>query len=212
MILTPVDLAELPEIAAVFDAALAAEAPWARAAFARIIDSARLIALGVDTPAQRARAIELAHAFGIETLDEEPQVAFSWDGRTIRTRSEASVIVHEVTHYLVAPPERRFLLDFGLGAGPETGRRAVADAAIAADFETREREETACSLLGILWEVELGQPGILAFLEQNWLEGYRRPTAARHFARFLGMLIDGGFVHADGRPVSPDRLRPLLAA
>lgn len=207
MILTPIDLGELPALAETFGAHLAREAPWAMAAFARIIDSARLIAHGIDTPEQRTAAIDLARSFGMATLDEEPQAAFSWDGRVLRTRSEASVIVHEVTHYLVAPPARRHVIDFGLGAGPESGRAAEADAATCTDFATREHEETLASLLGVLWEIELGQPGILAFLEQNWLEGCHRPTAARHFARFLGLLIEAGLATADGRPC-----RPSLAA
>ncbi|MCF4165085.1 hypothetical protein L2U69_05480 [Zavarzinia compransoris] len=212
MILTEVDPGQVPALAAAFDAHLAREAPWARAAFARIIESAASIVAGVDTPEHRAQAVGLAHAFGIETLDEEPQAAFSWDGRVLRARSEASVIVHEVTHYLVAPPERRHTLDFGLGAGPETGRVAEADAAASTDFATREREETLASLLGVLWEVELGQPGILAFLEQNWLEGAHRPSAARHFARFLRLLVDAGLAAEDGRPTGPDGPSRFAAA
>lgn len=203
MILTQIDTAELPGVREAFETHLAVEAPWAFAAFARVMDSAALITRGVDTPAHRAQAVELAHAFGLETLDEAPQDAFSWDGRVLRTRSEASVIVHEVTHWLCAPPERRGLLDFGLGAGPESGRVEEANAALCTDFATREQEETLASLLGVLWEIELGQPGILAFLEQNWLEGWHRPTAARHFARNLGLLVEAGLATPDGRPVPP---------
>ncbi|PWR23990.1 hypothetical protein [Zavarzinia compransoris] len=203
MILTPVDLGELPALAATFDALLVAEAPWARAAFALIADSARFTAAGVDTPEQRAAAVALAESFGMAVLDEEPQAAFSWDGRILRTRSEASVIVHEVTHFLVAPPERRHVIDFGLGAGPESGRIEEANAATCADFATREQEETLASLLGVLWEIELGQPGILAFLEQNWLEGCHRPTAARHFARFLGLLVAAGLATPEGKVLRP---------
>lgn len=212
MILTELDIGALDEVARVFDGHLAAEAPWARPAFARIMASKALLAGGVDLPRHRDEAVALARAFGMETLDEEPARAFSWDGRVLRSRSESYVIVHEVAHYLLAPPERRFLLDFGLGAGPETGRVAEAEAAACVDFATRETEETLSSLLGILWEVEMGQPGIAAFLEQNWLEGYARASAARHFARFLGLLVDGGFCGPDGRPTPPATLLPRLAA
>lgn len=212
MILTEVDTSNLGEIARVFDGHLAAEAPWARAAFARIMATADLLSQGVDTPEHRVQAVALAEAFGMETLDEEPAMAFSWDGRILRSRSESYVIVHEVAHYLVAPPQRRFLLDFGLGAGPETGRVAEAEAAACVDFATREEEETLASLLGILWEAEMGQPAIAAFLEQNWLEGYARPSAARHFARFLEMLVQGGFCAENGRPTPPSAPLPLAAA
>ena len=62
-------------------------------------------------------------------------------------------------------------IDFGLGAGPETGLRAEADASQDRARRRRDVEEALSSLLGILWEAELGHPAILAFVEQNWLEG-----------------------------------------
>lgn len=206
MILSAFDLADLPAVARRFAGHLPVGGP-ARAALARIVDSAGLIAGGIDTAADRAAACRLAESFGIPTLDEEPAAAFSWDGVVLRARSEASVVIHEVAHWLVAPPVRRGRLDFGLGAGPETGRVAEAEAAAAVDEETRQTEETLASLLGILWEVELGQPGLLAFLEQNWLEGHDRPSAALHFSRHLELLIEAGLVDRTGRPVADRDIR-----
>ncbi|MGB8841127.1 MAG: hypothetical protein WCC64_08630, partial [Aliidongia sp.] len=107
---------------------------------------------------------------------------------------------HEVAHYQLASPERRDLPDFGLGAGPETGRIATADAALRLDGLAREYEEQMASLLGILWEIELGQPGIEAFQEQNWLEGAGRPGAADFFAATLGRLSDYQLIDQEGRP------------
>ncbi|HYD31241.1 MAG TPA: hypothetical protein VEB64_10365 [Azospirillaceae bacterium] len=158
----------------------------------------------VDTPEQRSQGVRLAHAFGIGTLDEEPMRAFMWDGKVIRTRIEASVIVHEVAHWLCCPPERRAALDFGLGAGPETGRMAEAEAALSTDENTRQEEECLTSLLGILWEAELGHPAILAFLEQNWLESIDRPSAIGYFTRMVDRLLADGLIDTDGRPVGPD--------
>lgn len=210
MILSAVDLAELPTLACHILAHLPGEGP-ARGTFQRILASGERIADGVDTAAHRDQACTLARRFGLAVLDEEPASAFSWDGAVLRARSEASVIVHEIAHWLVAPPERRPILDFGLGAGPETGRVADADAVAAVDDETRQTEETLASLLGVLWEVELGQPGVLAFCEQNWLEGYRRPSAAAHFAACLDRLIAAGLVDFQGRPVPPDGVRMQAA-
>ena len=73
-------------------------------------------------------------------IDAVPATAFSWDGRAVRTRSEASVLIHEVAHWLIAPPDRRALPDFGLGAGPETGRIAEANAARCVDDAVREKK------------------------------------------------------------------------
>lgn len=172
--------------------------------FDRIAATRDLIPHGVDTPEHRAAAIDLARAFGIGVIDEEPQAAFSYDGHAIRTRSEAYVLIHEVAHWLVAPPERRCLIDFGLGAGPESGRVADANAATVVDQATQIQEEALASLLGILWEVELGQPAILAFLEQNWLEGWQRQACADNLVAHVEQLFAGGWIDADGRPKMPE--------
>lgn len=171
---------------------------------ARIAATRALIALGVDTQAHRDAAVDLARAFGIGVIDEAPQEAFSYDGQAIRTRSEAYVLIHEVAHWLVAPPERRSLIDFGLGAGPESGRVEEANRAIAVAKEEQIREEALASLLGILWEVELDQPAILAFLEQNWLEGWDRPSCAENLADNVEALFQTGLISADGRPFAPE--------
>lgn len=193
----------LPEALATLASRLA---PGSRAArvLSRIAATGDLIAAGVDMPAHRQAAIDLARAFGIGVIDEAPQDAFSYDGHAIRTRSEAYVLIHEVAHWLVAPPERRRLIDFGLGAGPESGRAEEADRAIAVDRESQIREEALASLLGILWEVELAQPALLAFLEQNWLEGWDRAACAENLAENVEALFAAGLIDADGRPIPPE--------
>ena len=199
MQLTPIPLQDLPRVLADF-AGSVAEHGLAAAALGRIGDTLDLVPAGIDLPAHRADAVALARSFGIRVCDQPPAAAFSWDGRVLRTESEASVILHEVAHWQISPPDRRRRIDFGLGAGPETGRKAEADRAAVTGFETREREEKRASLLGILWEAALNQPAILAFQEQNWLEGWDRPAAAEAFIRTLETLFEGGFVDATGRP------------
>lgn len=200
MILSPVPPQVLPPLLDQLAENLTGH-PQAALAFARIA-ATWPIRGGVDTPEQRAQAVALAHEFGLETIPEEPQQAFSWDGRAIRTITEASVIVHEVAHWLVCAPGRRALPDFGLGAGPETGRRDEAEAARCVGDDDREWEEVLTSLLGILWEAELGQPAILAFLEQNWMEGAHRLSTASFFIAAVEALGSVGLVDDQGRPVS----------
>lgn len=202
MILTPIAPAALP---AVLDAVDRGLCGVAQTAFRRVAATLRFApALTADLHAGRGKAIELAGRFGIATIDEDPALAFSWDGRAIRTRSETSVVFHEIAHWQLAPPERRARYDFGLGAGPETGRIAEADAAASADAATREREENLASLLGILWEADHDEPAILALAEQNWLELPGRPHTARHFADCLNQLIGRGLVDATtARPIAP---------
>ena len=57
------------------------------------------------------------------------------------------------------------------------------------------------SLLGILWEADLGQPAVLAFLEQNWLEGGARPQTVAHLQRVATSLHQLGLIDAAARPL-----------
>jgi hypothetical protein len=170
----------------------------ASAAFSRIRVSA-------DRPADERilldAALALARRFAIPLIDEEPAQAFSWDGRALRTRSEACVVFHEIAHWQLALRSRRAVADFGLGAGPETGRKEDADRARVVDEETRIDEECAASLLGILWEVENSGPGLDAFLEQNWLERFDSEGTHRLFCSTLKDLLRRGVIDAAARPL-----------
>lgn len=171
------------------------------AAFDRVAAIADELEVPQDTPDHRRTALALVDRVGMTAIDAVPATAFSWDGRAVRTRSEASVLIHEVAHWLIAPPDRRALPDFGLGAGPETGRIAEANAARCVDDAVREKEELLASLLGILFEAALGQPAIHAFIEQNWLEAWDRPAAADQFGMAAQALADRGLIDGDGLPV-----------
>lgn len=199
MQLTPIPLDALPGILAEFAGSVSAH-DVAHVAVRRIAATLDLVPDGIDLPAHRADARALARSFGIAELDEPPAAAFSWDGQVLRSRSEASVILHEIAHWQLCPPDRRRVLDFGLGAGPETGRKVEADREAVTDFETREREEKRASLLGILWEAALAQPAVFAFQEQNWLEGWDRPATAEAFIRTVDALSSGGFIDGTARP------------
>lgn len=201
MILTPIKPETMPAVLALFDAGLAAF-PFAQKVFRRIAATAALCpGFSADLHAGRHKAITLARGLGIAVRDEDPATAYSWDGRAIRTRSETSVVFHEIAHWQIAPPERRALPDFGLGAGPETGFIAEANRAACVEFAVKEREENLASLLGILWETEYGEPAILAFAEQNWLELPERANTHAHFAEHLAMLKARGLIDGEGRPI-----------
>ena len=73
------------------------------------------------------------------------------------------------------------------------------------------------SLLGILWEVTLGQPALASFFDQNWLEGAGAARAAAHLTSVLRRLRDGGFINHAGEPTlnlrqEPDGAPELRAA
>ena len=198
MILTPIAADELPHLLDRFAAKLDG---LARRIFARIADPQMAQrARGADAVAHHEAALALAASLGMGLLPGSPTLEFGWDGRALRSATEAYVLLHEIAHFQIAPPARRALIDFGLGAGPETGDRAAAERAATLFGVEREREEALASLLGILWEVELGQPALASFLDQNWLEGAERPEAAAHFAAVLGALQGLGVIDAAGHP------------
>lgn len=203
MILTPIAIPDLPAELDRYDRCLE-DQPLARAVFRRIADTLTLVrgddlSLSQD-PVHHAQAVKLCREFGMGTLDESPRAAFTWDGHDVRTQMEPSVIVHEVAHLQVCSPERRTVWDFGLGAGPETGRREDADRVMTVFGVERELEEALASLLGILWEAELNQPAILAFLEQNWLEGGCKAQNRGHFLKIVTHLRRWGHLDDGGRP------------
>jgi hypothetical protein len=199
MILTDIAPDELPAVIERFAALLE---PGARAVFRRIADPARAArAEGTEAERHHAIACDLATACGMPLLPGRPTIDYAWTGQALRRETEAYVLLHEVAHFQLAPPERRHSIDFGLGAGPETGDREGAERAATVFGIARETEEAMASLLGVLWEVELGQPGFASFLDQNWLEGAGRPGAARHFETILQALQQRGLVDTDGRPL-----------
>jgi hypothetical protein len=199
MILTPIASDRLQAALDRFAASLTDSTP--RTVFRRIgrvADAAR--AAGERAAKNHGESVDLMTKFHIDLLPGAPQLDVSWNGTALRGATEAYVLLHEIAHYQLAAPERRGQVDFGLGPGPETGDRDRAARAQTLFGLAREREEAMASLLGILWEAELGHPALASLLDQNWLEGAGRAGAAAHFTTILEALHAGGFVDGDGRP------------
>ena len=161
--------------------------PSSRAVFLRIRATSPDRASGAEAERHRRVALSLAHAFGMATHPEGMACLYNWDGAALNGATEAYVVLHEIAHFALAPPERRRLIDFGLGPGPDTIDRDAATSAAVLSPLARDRDEAAASLLGIIWEAQLGQPALASFLDQNWLEGLDR-SAASHFTAVLHTL------------------------
>jgi len=201
MMLSPIPSHELEPILRQFKKALGPH-PLTQIVFGRIAATLEYATgLDPDLYAGHGAAVALADSLGLATCDEKPAQAYSWDGHVVRTRTETAVLLHEIAHWQIAPVDRRRIPDFGLGAGPETGRKEEAELARCVDDVTKEQEEDLASLLGILWEVRLGGPAILAFCEQNWLELHDRPGTAQHFVAVLNALIERGLLDGQGVPI-----------
>jgi hypothetical protein len=194
MILTPIPREHLAAILDRFMAGLAE--PLARAAFRRICATSADRAGGAEADGDRLTARSFAREFGMAIHPEGTPCRFNWDGTALNAATEAYVILHEVAHFALAPPERRGLVEFGLGPGPDTLDPDAAERAAVLSLLEREQDEAAASLLGIIWEAALGQPALASFLDQNWLEGLDR-SAPAHFTAVLGTLRDRGLLNPD---------------
>jgi len=186
MILTPILSGELDAMLDRFQAGLVAVD--ACAAFALIRATSAQRAEGAAAERHRREALAFARRQGVAVHPPGTVCAYNWDGVALDGATEAYVIRHEVAHYLLAPAERRVVPDFGLGPGPDTRDRSGAERAARLPVLEREVDEAAASLLGILWEAELGQPALASFLDQNWLEGLER-SASAHFSAVLARLV-----------------------
>jgi hypothetical protein len=207
MILTPVAPSELPALLVQHGRAIGQGLPGL--IFARLAQpSAAERAVGELARRHHAEAVALARRFGMGLRAGAPAEDFSWDGAALRIDTEAYVLLHEVAHFQLAAPQRRRLIDFGLGPGPETGARAAAERAARLSGLPREREEAMASLLGILWEAALGHPALASFIDQNWLEGAGRTGSAEHLRAIVGALRQGDFIDAAGHPLPTLRSLP----
>jgi hypothetical protein len=191
MILTPIPCDQLRTALDRFAAKL--EGPASREAFARIRATSAERAAGTVAEADRRQALAVALACGMAVHPPGTRCRFDWDGAALDGDTEAYVILHEAAHFVLAPPERRILIDFGVGAGPDTTDRAAAENAAVLPIIEREIDEAKASLLGILWEAALGQPALASFLDQNWLEALER-SAAAHFTAVVRQLQQSGLV------------------
>jgi len=185
MILTPIPRDELAGTLDRFMAGL--PDGLSHAVFSRIRATSPERAAEVKAERHRLAALSVARAFGLAIHPEGTPCRFNWDGAALNGATEAYVILHEVAHFALASPERRGLVEFGLGPGPDTIDRDTAERAAVMSPLARDEDEAAASLLGVVWEAALGQPALASFLDQNWLEGLDR-SAAAHFTAVVETL------------------------
>jgi hypothetical protein len=195
MILTPIPREHLPGTLDRFTARLTER--YARKVFRRIRATSPDRADRTEAERHRLTALDFARSFGMAIHPQGTPCPFNWDGRALSAAIEAYVILHEAAHFALAPPERRRLVEFGLGPGPDTIDQDAAERTAVVSTLEREEDEAAASLLGILWEAALDQPALASFLDQNWLEGLDRGSAPAHFTAVLGTLRNRGLLSLD---------------
>jgi len=199
MILTPIPRRELVGTLDRFMAGLSDR--YSQSVFERIRATSSDRAAGVEAERHRRAALSFARGFGVTIHAEGTPCRFNWDGAALNGATEAYVILHEVAHFALAPPERRWLVEFGLGPGPDTLDRETAEHKAVLSLLERDEDEAAASLLGIVWEAALGQPALASFLDQNWLEGLDR-SAAGHFTAVVERLRRPDLLNVVQAPVA----------
>jgi len=199
VILTAIPREQLGPVLDRFEASLGD--PLSRAVFGCTRATSADRAVGAAAERHRQAALTLARGLGMAIYPEGVDCAHNWDGTALNSATEAYVILHEAAHFLLAPTERRRLIDFGLGPGPDTRDRAAAERSAVLSPLARDEDEAAASLLGIIWEAKLAQPALASFLDQNWLEGLDR-SAHSHFTTVLDKLHRRGFLEGSISPYS----------
>jgi hypothetical protein len=197
MILTPIPREALAGTLDRFMADLS-DGP-SRFVFAEIRATSLDRAAAAEAERHRLAALAFARRFGVAIHPEGTRCLFNWDGVGLNGATEAYVILHEVAHFVLASPERRGLIEFGLGAGPDTLDRDAAERAAVLSPLEREADEAEASLLGIVWEAALAQPALASFLDQNWLEGLDR-SAPAHFTAVVETLRHRGLLSSERAP------------
>src|SRR5215469_6254941 len=139
MILTPIPDGQLAGTLDRFMAGL--PDGLSRAVFARICATSPCRAAGAEAERHRLAALSFARTFGLATHPEGTSCRFNWDGAALNGATGAYVILHEVAHFVLAPPERRSLIEFGLGPGPDTLDRDAAERATVLPVLEREADE-----------------------------------------------------------------------
>ncbi len=186
MILTPIPREQLDAALDRFAAGLTSAG--ARAAFAvRATSPDRAGGGAYRTPPPGSGRVERTPSAACRSSRTVPAATSTGTRRSARPGTEAYVILHEVAHFLLAPPDRRTLPDFGLGPGPDTPRprRRPATPRPSPSPKAKKTDEAAASLIGIFsGRQQLGQPALAHRFwtrtgSRGWSAGWRRRPFGR---------------------------------
>lgn len=108
---------------------------------------------------QLQRAIACCASYGVKTKDRHGPM---WAGESIKTSMPWYHITHDLAHWMLASHKRRSLVEFGLGAGPET----VGEFTQTVSESFRDRDEDCAQILGSLIARSIGN---------NWIEDLEIP-------------------------------------
>lgn len=157
--------------------------------------------------ASNRRVDALARRMGMTLkLDEDGKIA--WTGKFLNTALSVTNtnVLHDVAHFQLATPIRRRMPDFGLG--PSVDSQGWAPRVIPSNQS--DIEENIVSILGILWERELGINHIDTLHDHNWIDRDGKLFSGR-IDLILPWLAKQGYIDANGVPqMKLRRVEPLF--
>lgn len=97
---------------------------------------------------------------------------YQWDGTvlTIPKGYKAHEIIHEMFHWIVAPPERRLLPEYGLGPGFDCGNWEGASEAQCIDSDEAENEEILTCLCAARMAYKLGIENVSTLHDEQMID------------------------------------------
>lgn len=106
--------------------------------------------------------------------DKDPRKSYMYDGKYINCKNQtASNIIHDIAHYALSSKTRRKIVEYGLGAGPETASINIDnanDVAINERVDNYFTNEEKASALGIYWEKKLKLNYKKTYNDHKWYE------------------------------------------
>lgn len=144
--------------------------------------------------------VEIARRLGVKLVDQSPsQHGCNWSGKVLAGHQNSQNIIHDLAHWMVAPPSRRRVCEFGLGSSPDVFSK---DAVDLVSTKFGQREEEHASLLGIIIERDLGH---------NWRYTWRYHSWKAHdklVHKRIAWLIRNGLITTDLKPTFSTRRVP----
>jgi hypothetical protein len=153
----------------------------------------------------------IAALYGVKlNRDRHPKEFRNWDGEQINCKDmKDDLILHEISHYIVATPERRKIVDYGLGYGPNANRwadGAVSYATMSFDESNRE-EVVTCTIESILAALCSINP-VELLRDRNFITSSNHWDIKRDFDESIDWLQTKSIIN---RAWFPAQLQPAIS-
>lgn len=158
---------------------------------------------------QHRKVLKVLKAIGMPfTLEKDVSASgYGWDGSLAYFKGfKVGDAMHDMAHYQCSSTRLRKLPEFGLGSGFCTEDYDGADSNHRRNEEKTQLEEEYASLLGILWERELGYNFAATLDLHSWPTGR---NSKKNFFKIMRGLSKRGLIDENARPTTKLNVRPV---